>query len=123
MLVLLALGGITFVVWVMMVWVSFLDENQVASLLVPVKRSKQAVRDGEGRGTARGSTLFAERRSWCESPENPGDDGGRLCWRAMTAWGCNRRSGPGLEAMFPGDTVESKGIARGSSMRSIARCR
>lgn len=48
MLVLLALGGITFVVWVMMVGVSFLDENQAASLLVPVKRSKQAARDGEG---------------------------------------------------------------------------
>lgn len=48
MLVLLALGGITFVVWVMMVWVSFLDESQVASLLVPVTRSKQTVRDGEG---------------------------------------------------------------------------
>ncbi len=48
MLVLLSLGGITLVVWVVMVWVSFLDPHQVASLRVPVKRSKQVVRDGKG---------------------------------------------------------------------------
>ncbi|MDR4471321.1 MAG: hypothetical protein R3B11_18785 [Nitrospira sp.] len=48
MLVLLALGGITFVVWVTMVGVSFLDQEPVASLRMPVKRNEPAVRDGEG---------------------------------------------------------------------------
>lgn len=48
MLALLALGGITCVVWGAMLWLSFLDEKQVGLLGMPVKRSKNAVRDGGG---------------------------------------------------------------------------
>ena len=40
MLVLLAVGGITCVVWGTMLWMSFLDEKQVGLLRKPVKRSK-----------------------------------------------------------------------------------
>lgn len=48
MLVLWALGGITCVVWAARLWWSSLDENQIASLRISVKRSKNTVRDGEG---------------------------------------------------------------------------
>ena len=47
MLVLLALGGITFVVWMAMLGLSFLDQEQVASLRMSVKRGKDAVRIGK----------------------------------------------------------------------------
>lgn len=40
MLVLLAVGGITCVVWGTMLWLSFLDEKQVGLLRRPVKRGK-----------------------------------------------------------------------------------
>ncbi|MBS0171025.1 MAG: hypothetical protein JSR62_11775 [Nitrospira sp.] len=46
MLVLLALGGITSVVWVAVLWLSFLDEKQIASSQMSVKRRTIAVRDG-----------------------------------------------------------------------------
>jgi hypothetical protein len=38
MLVMLAVGGITCVVWGTMLWLSFLDEKQVGLLRRPVKR-------------------------------------------------------------------------------------
>lgn len=47
MFVLLALGGITFVVWAAVLWLSFLDHKQVASLRRPVTRSKNVVRTGK----------------------------------------------------------------------------
>jgi len=45
--VLLALGGITFVVWMARLGLSFLDQEQVASLRMSVKRGKDAVRIGK----------------------------------------------------------------------------
>ncbi|HNA25569.1 MAG TPA: hypothetical protein PLI01_02160 [Nitrospira sp.] len=47
MLVLLALGGITCVVWMAMLWLSFFDDRQIVLLRTPVKRSRHAVRDGK----------------------------------------------------------------------------
>ena len=47
MLVLLAVGGITCVVWGTMLWLSFLDEKQVGLLRRPVKRSQTPFETGE----------------------------------------------------------------------------
>jgi hypothetical protein len=48
MLVMLAVGGITCVVWGTMLWLSFLDEKRVGLLRRPVKHGKNAVRDVGG---------------------------------------------------------------------------
>lgn len=47
MLVLLALGGITFVVWMARLGLSFLDQEQVASVRMSVKRGESALRIGK----------------------------------------------------------------------------
>ncbi|MBL8071463.1 MAG: hypothetical protein JNM35_10215 [Nitrospira sp.] len=47
MLVLLAVGGITCVVWGTMLWLSFLDEKQVRLLRRPVKLSKTPFKTAE----------------------------------------------------------------------------
>ena len=59
MLVLLAVGGITCVVWGTMLWLSFLDENQVELLRRPVKRRKTPFETAEAE---RRSTGMSRRR-------------------------------------------------------------
>lgn len=82
MLVLLALGGITFVVWVTMVGVSFLDQEPVASLRMSVKRNEPAVRDGEGE-QGYGIREYSRRREEIMVRE-PGASGGRR-WSIVLA--------------------------------------
>ena len=48
MLVMLAVGWITCVVWGTMLWLSLLDEKQVGLLRRPVKNGKNAVQDVGG---------------------------------------------------------------------------
>ncbi|WHZ16528.1 MAG: hypothetical protein OJF52_003378 [Nitrospira sp.] len=45
MLVLLALGGITCLVWGAILWLSFLDEKQVGLIGMPVKRENNIVQE------------------------------------------------------------------------------
>lgn len=45
MLVLLALGGITCLVWGTILWLSFLDEKQVGLIGMPVKRESNIVQE------------------------------------------------------------------------------
>lgn len=45
MLVLLALGGITCLVWGTILWLSFLDEKQVGLIGMPVRRESNGVQE------------------------------------------------------------------------------